>query len=179
MNVEYLYTKEQAAELREKLIAKHIFSQVKAAFEKYERLNSATFLVAQYWADEANDAVHYTITFSVLPTPVIQLDVDTEEKEYDRVNLPELPTDGEILDSLEVNTGAGVNTRWWDSNGEAIPAFAAFCKEYASQEIMGWLDVYSPYAVFRRKGADIEPEIVGQMLRPWADGMRPEEWEED
>jgi hypothetical protein len=153
MEVEYLYTKEQAAELREKLIATHIFPQVKVAFAKYEQLNSAMLLVAQYWADEANDAVHYEVVFSVLPTPMLptQLEDDSEAEAVDPINLPELPTHWEVLSTLDLNANENKYGRWWDSNGEAIPAFAAFCKEYASQE-MDWLEGYSSYAVFRRKG---------------------------
>lgn len=138
--------------------------------------------VAQYWADEANDAVHYDIAFSVLSTPELPILAEEDSEEEDEgknaVNLPELPTNWEILDTLDLNIDANINIRWWDDNGEAIPAFAAFCKEDSHQE-MDRLEAYSPYAVFRRKGLEIETEIVGKMLRPWADGMRPEEWDEE
>ncbi len=58
-------------------------------------------------------------------------------------------------------------------NDNAIPNFAAYFKEGCHQE-MDYLEAYSPYAVFRRKEGDIEIEVVGNMLRPWLDGIRPE-----
>ncbi|WP_019500815.1 hypothetical protein [Pseudanabaena sp. PCC 6802] len=173
MSTKYLYTQEQAAELREKLIANVIFPQVKLVFAKYNQLNSAMFLVAQYWADEASDAVHYQLLLSVLSTPVIP---EEDDLDSDPVNLPGLQNSWELLDSLDEDEDElGF---YWNDNGDAIAAFAAFCKEDAHQEMDG-LEAYSPYAVFRRKESEIEIEIVGEMLRPWADGMRPEEWEEE
>jgi hypothetical protein len=47
---------------------------------------------------------------------------------------------------------------------------------------MSDFEAYTPYSVFRRKltennETEIEMEVVGDMLRPWLDGVRPEEWE--
>ncbi len=36
------------------------------------------------------------------------------------------------------------------------------------------MEAYSPYAIFRRQGDDLEIEVVGKMLRPWLDGIKPE-----
>jgi hypothetical protein len=193
METEYLYTKEQAAELRQKMIETHILPQVKAAFTKYDRLQSAMILVAQYWCDEANDAVHYELLLSVLPTPAFPIEfVIIDDEEIDPTNLPELPTRYDILyqidqefedqDDLEVEE-EDYSMRYWEDNGEAIPAFAAFCIEGGDQE-MESLEAYTPYAIFRRKGTEIkeveiETTIVGEMLRPWLDGARPEEWEDE
>jgi hypothetical protein len=170
METEYLYTKEQAAELRKKIIRDEIERQVKAAFKKYDRLQSAMFAIAQFWADEANDAVHYELIFSILETPVFPNGIEDDYYESDLVNLPELPSSQGIL--------AFVENPYWDDNGEAIPAFAAFCKEDSHQEMDG-LEAFTPYAVFRRKGENIEMEIVGEMLRPWLDGVKPEDWEDE
>jgi hypothetical protein len=66
--MEHLYTKKQAEQLREKLIKLVILPLVKANFDKHPKLNSAVMLVAQYWDDEANDAVHERIIYSRLDT---------------------------------------------------------------------------------------------------------------
>lgn len=56
---------------------------------------------------------------------------------------------------------------------ELIPAFAAFCKE-GSHQSMDYAEAYTPYALFTRTDTGINIEIVGKMLRPWLDGIRPE-----
>lgn len=107
--MEHLYTKKQAAQLRQKLMDEYVVPIVKICFRRHSQLRSAALLVAQYWND----------------------------------------------------------------NGEVIPAFAAFCREGAHQE-MSIAEAYAPYAILRRCGDDIAIEIVGQMLRPWLDGIHPE-----
>ncbi|MBO1351327.1 MAG: hypothetical protein EBE86_029985 [Hormoscilla sp. GUM202] len=54
---DYLYSEEEAAQLRARIIDSYVKLGVKACFEKYPQLNSATFLIAQYWNDEARDEV--------------------------------------------------------------------------------------------------------------------------
>jgi hypothetical protein len=58
-----------------------------------------------------------------------------------------------------------VQSTSWDENWDAIPAFAAFCRE-GSHQGMSVAEAYTPYAVLRRCGDDVSIEIVGQMLRP-------------
>jgi hypothetical protein len=173
METPAVYTKAEAAELREKIINHAIVPLVKAGFDNYPQLRSAMLLVAQYWDDEAYDAVHYELIFSVLPTPVFDLEpVDTDDYyDGDTVNLPGLPNSYEIY-SPAYNQ-IGYNEYSWQDNENAVATFAAYCKEGCSQE-MGYFEAYTPYAVFRRKEGDIEIEIVGTMLRPWLDGVRPD-----
>ena len=56
---------------------------------------------------------------------------------------------------------------------EEIPAFAAYAPEGAHQS-MDYSEAYNPYAILYRKDNDVEVKIVGKMLRPWLDGIRPE-----
>jgi hypothetical protein len=167
-----IYTKEEAAELREKIISSEIVPKIKVVFDKYPQLRSAMLLVAQYWDDEADDAVHYEIVFSVLPTPAlgIKLVENDDYDEYDPVNLPGLPSLYRI--SSEAYHKVEDEEYAWRDNGNAVATFAAYCKEGCHQE-MDYLEAYTPYAVFRWKEADIEIEVVGTMLRPWLDGVRP------
>jgi hypothetical protein len=168
METQHIYTKEEAADLRSKIISSEIVPTIKVIFEKYTQLQSAMLLVAQYWDDEADDAVHYAMIYSVLPTPARGM-----ESLYapDPINLPELPSLYEIYGSIE---NFCIYKGWeysWEDNENAVPIFAAYCKEGCHQG-MGHLETYSPYAVFRRKEKEIEIEIVGNMLRPWLDGLR-------
>lgn len=172
-----LYTPEQAEQLRSQMIEDIVLPYIRSAFENHTTLQSAILLLAQYWADEANDAVHDNYIFSVLETPDLDAAFKAEEREWedeedyhDGVNLPDLPNHYDLGDYDATNT-------YWDDNGQAIPAFAAFCKEGAHQE-MSTREAYSPYAIFRRDGEDIAIEMIGQKLRPWLEGIRPE-WDEE
>ena len=174
MEPEHIYTKLEAAELREKIISCEILPRIKVAFDKYPQLLSAMILVAQYYNDDAGDAVHYKMIFSVLPTPVWGREfLDNDYDDNDRVNLPGLLGLYEITDYLwEYFDPLEDGEYCWEEDRNAIPIFAAYCKEGCHQE-MEYLDTYIPYAVFRRKDEEIEIEVVGNMLRPWLDGLRP------
>ncbi len=181
--VEYLYSKEQAAQMRSQIMEEYVKPRVKACFDRYPQLQSAMLLVAQYWADEANDAVHDQRIFSVLETPDLEAAFQADKfYKPDPINLPGFQTENEIYDVWwsvdETNIQNEEEICYWYDNGIAIPAFAAFCKEGCHQE-MDMEEAYSPYAILRRKGEEIEVEIVGRMYRPWLDGVKPEEWEEE
>ena len=166
-----LFTPAEAKQLRENLIRKWILPALEARFTKFPQLKSAGLLVAQYWCDEAGDAVHSLMYYSVLEAPDFQTAISLEYDQNDRVNLPNLPSNSGI-------NWCGVEEMIpWDDNGIAIPAFAAFCREDCHQE-MGTEEAYSLFAIFRKTGDGIEVEYVGEMLRPWLDGIAPEFFEE-
>lgn len=172
--MEHLYTKKQAAQLRQKLIDSCIVAIVKANLNKYPQLKSAALLVAQYWNDEASDAVHHRLIYSILDTPDLEAAAKARmDYAEDPVNLPGISDDfGDLIDEVDY-IKSDTEPYYWNDNHEAIPAFAAFCKEGCHQEMDG-IDAYSPYAILRRQGDDIEIEVVGKMLRPWLDGIKPE-----
>jgi hypothetical protein len=174
MKPQHIYTKEEAADLRAKIISSEIVPRVKVAFSKYIQLRSAMLLVAQYWSDDAYDAVYYIMTFSVLSTPVWGREIlSTDYDERDPINLPGLLSLYEIQDYLQEYFHQFEDEEYyWEPNENAIPTFAAYCKEGCHHD-MDYLDAYSPYAIFRRKEEEIEIEVVGNMLRPWLDGLRP------
>jgi hypothetical protein len=162
-------SKMETIELRSRIINYELIPKVRTVFDKYERIQSAMLLVAQYWDDDAYDAVHYRLIFSVLPTPAIGVQlVEDENDDFDPVNLPGLPGRYEI-DRI-AQTVYEYAEYSWNNNNNVVPAFAAYCKEGCHQE-MADLEAYSPYAVFRRKEGSIEIEVVGEMLRPWLDGV--------
>jgi hypothetical protein len=167
MESQHIYTKEEAADLREKIISHEIVPQIKLVFRMYHQLRSAMLLVSQYWDDEASDEVHYQMIFSVLPTPAWEIGLENSY-EYDATNLPGLPNAGKIYDLFSEDFYKF--KRSWGNNLDTIPAFAAYCKEGCHNE-MDELEAYAPYAVFRRKEEEIEIEVVGNMLRPWLDGL--------
>jgi hypothetical protein len=155
-------TPEETAKLREAWIRDGFVPTVASVFAKYPTLRSATMLVAQYWSDEAEDAVHYALVYSVLDTPDLDA-ARAAEHDADPVNHPP-GFEAWDLPYVEV----------WDDNDESISLFAAFCTEGADQE-MPWLEAYTPYAIFRRDGDAVRVEVVGTMIRPWLDGVTPTE----
>ncbi len=175
------YTAEETAQKRDHIVKVQVAAAVAEVFHQHPALQSACLRVAQYWDDGANDAVHLDIVLSELPTPHLSCDAQVDgDADYGfsiRVNLPTL--------------SVGTTERAWelerqvfqafenDDNGDNIPYFAAFCQEGCDQE-MPWEESYTPYAYFRRNvGSGDQPdgisvEVVGVMLRPWLDGIRPE-----
>ncbi|MBD2452184.1 hypothetical protein H6G76_34795 [Nostoc sp. FACHB-152] len=168
--MEHLYTKKQAAQLREQILDLLILPTIKADFGQDNKLQSAVMVVAQFWDDEASDAVHHIILYSDLKTPNIETIIRSYDDIYEGM--------GAYLSSREYFLEVKIDEEtsyWWDANRQAIPAFAAFCQE-GSHQCMDISEAYTPYAIFRRQNEDIEVEIVGKMLRPWLDGIKPD-WE--
>ncbi|WP_338867780.1 hypothetical protein [Myxococcus stipitatus] len=141
----------------------HVEPTVRRCFQRYPRLRSMTLLLAQYWNDEADDAVHYRFVFSELETPDVE--ASSRAGEEDAVNFATPPGDSFWNDYNHRYIGN------WPDNHDAIPAFAAFTREDCHQE-MTLGEAYEPYVIFRRTGQDFSMEKVGQMLRPWLDGVK-------
>lgn len=180
--MELLYTKPQTKLLRQKIMDEYVVPIVKKVFEKYPQIRSATFTVAQYWDDNANDEVHDFFLFSVLETPDWEAFTKAEQEDrIDSINLPGFGTAGDFgyfyLLDLQWNARNELEKdkdfyRWYGMS-EEIPAFAAYAPEGAHQS-MDYSEAYNPYAILYRKDNDVEVKIVGKMLRPWLDGIRPE-----
>lgn len=147
--------------LRAKILDEDFVPYVKDVFAKDPKLRSAMLTVAQYWADEADDAVHATVLFSQRSTPIwphpCRWDDDDRE--------------GPSFDPTEVCSSCGERLGWmpFDDNGGAIPAFQSCCREDASQESTT-SEAYLPYAVARRADdGGVSVEIVGGPVRGWLD----------
>ncbi len=186
------WSSEETAQLRMMLIEGWAKPIIAACFAKYPDLKSAALLVAQFWDGEAVDAVHDQFIVSVLDAPDLTaaFTADREGWLHDPVNLPNLPGQFELQWAVEAEQLWQPDHRFgWDQNGLAIPAFAAFCKSGSDQD-MTLEEAFVPYAIFRRiqpllidlpqplhtETSWIEVEIVGQMLRPWLDGVNPKTW---
>jgi hypothetical protein len=130
--------------------------------------------VAQYWDDEADDAVHGTIIVSELFEPVLDgVSYGYEESDTD-VNLP--------TTRIKPEHGKGSSSRvslWetdvvWDENNGAIPLWAAFAPEGGNQNAELSENCAPAVMFFRHGGYEFLP-----MCRPHLDGVRPESGLED
>lgn len=176
------YDDAQTEELRNAIIYKAVIPYMKVVFTKYPKFKSATLLVSQYWSDEAHDAVHPDVIFSALDTPDIQaafeLDKiywdDFDENLKDSVNAPgDLPCS--VTDYNFDDKESKLLWSNWPDNNDAIPAFAAYCKEGGNQE-KSISENCTVYAHFKVKNNEVDFEVVGEMIRPWLNGVCPD-WE--
>jgi hypothetical protein len=191
-------SQQEQDELRARYIDRCVTPFVREMMQKHPRLLSATILVAQYWNDEADDAVHYEVAFS--PREAFDLEtIEFGEEHYGQ----EAHSDSYAREFCGLSLDVGENS--WNENYDAIPLFAAFCKEGSTQDDE-FKDAYTPYAVFRREISETEAglreaalrdpqarevlrdyweahggvsqtltlKVVGEMLRPHLDGVRPE-----
>jgi hypothetical protein len=173
----YLYNARQTAALRREWIRDHLLPALRPLFARLPALRSACVLVAQYWDDEANDAVHCVIVVSELATPdfVAASRAEQEPDDGDPVNLPTLHAlalwdDGhEFLASSVTPYTLKIP---WSDNHDAVSLWAAYTTEGGSQLTSG-LDAYAPAVLVTREGDDLVAHEPWPMRRAWLDGVRP------
>ena len=174
------HTPAETKAIRAKVVNHYALPIVKKAFKKYPQLNSAYFTVAQYWNDNAWDTLHNFILYSVLNVPdwkaFTKSEQQTGKKSFkDSINLPNFQ---QYHDRITSDVWGEIENILSDNfdvlTGEIVASFAAFCKE-GSHQSMDYSEAYTPYALFTRSDERIKVEIVGKMLRPWLDGIRPED----
>lgn len=117
-------------------------------------VRSVTLAVAQYWDDEADDAVHAFVLASAAREP----------------GWPVVRT----VPSAEVRRALADLPPLYSDNYDMIVAFAAYCRSGAHQE-MRVAEAALPYAIARQGGAGVEIEVVGAVKQPaWEDRfLRP------
>jgi hypothetical protein len=120
----YCMSAGEAEMARRQYLRKQLLPVVAQYFTTYERLQSAMLCVAQYWCDEANDAVHGLLIVSELFEPTL-----------------------EGVESSPADLGTP-----WDDNSGAIPLWAAFATEGGTQEYGHPSEVYASAVMFYRHG---------------------------
>jgi uncharacterized protein (TIGR02996 family) len=160
----YLMSPGQTDVARRRWVRSQLMPLVSEHFRTYSLLQSAVLCVAQYWADEAHDAVHAKLIVSELFEPTL------EGIGYRTRPDPNLPgtkfksehAAGSVIDFFH---RAG-----WEDNRGAIPLWAAFAPENGNQEYDNLGDAYRPAVMFYRHGGH---EFM-PIHRPHLDGVRPE-----
>jgi len=150
-----------SAWLREQHMREHVVPACTAMFAAHPTANAIVFAVAQYWADEANDAVHGQFVVSASRDPAWPSCCIESEEVFGS------PYAGDF-----VGYDSGLN-----DNSTMITAFASCCVAESDQEAEV-AAAYTPYAVIRRvPGAaggegsvGVSVEVIGQLHRPeWED----------
>lgn len=153
---------ETSAELRANYLRDGFSPVARQIFDSYEDVQSVVLAIAQFYADEAEDAVHLEIIPCVVPNPEWPSCLD---------NNPFVLFD----EGWHVDFSKGIYEMQreypqLDANTDAIIAFASCCHEISSQEDP--VDVTSrPYAVARPEAnGTVAVEVVGSVVRPdWED----------
>ncbi len=170
-----------SVELRRRFLEEYFRPLIERMFEKEPRLDGVMLCFAQYWNDNAGDAVHHWIV------PLVDRSLTLNEA----VTLRNAPFTFTYKTSLGAETVTGVTypprpekdaeeelfgryaSGVWVNN-LYITAFASFTREGSNQE-MDWQDAYLPYALFVREPNGIDCRFVGEMLRPHLEDQ-PSEW---
>jgi uncharacterized protein (TIGR02996 family) len=153
---------------RRDFVRTQLWPLVNNQFQTHKRLQSAVLCVAQYWNDEANDAVHGNIVVSELFEPTLHVNVGYGD-EYEDANLPNTRIQGRYGETGSV-IGLWGHEVPWDDNYGAIPVWAAYAPEEGSQEYEHIDDVYAPAVMFYRHGG----HVFLPLRRPQLDGVQPE-----
>lgn len=158
---------------RRQYLRKHLLPLIAEHFQTFPLLQSAMLCVAQYWADEADDAVHGELIVSELFEPnLAAASWGNDEEETPDANVPNTLIK---RDYRQGGSTVDLYRAGWDDNSGAIPLWAAFAPEEGSQEYERLVEVFAPAVMFYRHGGyEFLP-----MRRPHLDGIRPEwGWEE-
>ncbi|MDX2011011.1 MAG: TIGR02996 domain-containing protein [Myxococcaceae bacterium] len=129
-------------------------------FDERPQVRSLLLCVAQYWADEADDAVHGHLVLSARDVP----------RWPHRCADDEHPGDGDLCTYCCARDFNDPRARWvsWDDNGLAIRCWQAFCHEGANQE-EDPNHTSVPVVLGRRHEGGVALDFVGRALRPWLD----------
>jgi len=165
----YSFSPGQTDVARREFLRTRLLPVIRGYFTKYPRLQSAMLCVAQYWSDEADDAVHGRVVVSELFEPTMEgVEAYGDDAARDP-NIPNTPfKESEYHGGSCISLwGAGVP---WDENNRAVPLWAAFAPEGGHQEYGAISEVYAPAVMFYRHGG----YTILPMLRPQLDGVRSE-----
>ena len=122
------------------------------------KYRSVMLTVSQYWADEADDAVHESLVASMRELPLWPH--RCAESVYDDSIVTSIP--GEACS--QCGEGLPDYLDWWHSNGEAVSAFEAWCHESGSQESPE-AENGLPCLVARRGPGGTEVSFIGKPER--------------
>lgn len=169
-----------SAEMRRQLIEEYYLPVAEHVLQKDDRVDAVMLCFAQYWDDEADDAVHARLlpladrrlTFREAYTwknlPFI-LDEDLLDDEAWDEDTEQRDDHREWIDVFELlyESAKEIFEGWshWD-NDLLITAFASFTKEGSDQD-MHEVEAFTPYALFvRAPTGGAHCQIVGELLRP-------------
>jgi hypothetical protein len=129
-------------------------------FAAYPSRQSLLLGVAQYWSDEADDAVHETMVVSNRAIP------DWPGRDRYGEDEPGTADDDQSISTWQLREELGQLN--WDDNNGAVRPFQGLCGELGSQELPPAEQDY-PIVLAQRDGAGVKLTFIGEVIRPWLD----------
>lgn len=157
-------------ETKKQVIEEWFLPVAKLLLKEYPSTNCVVVTLAQYWNDEADDAVH--VSFIPSSVPFESWDGLFSDKnqfyseESQDFSLPKPDGSTEYVSFYGLSQRAiGFNP--YLSNDESfISIFERYCKERCSQE-MHTQEAYQPYLIVSRDGDEIKIRDLGDLVRVW------------
>lgn len=150
-------------ELRELFTSRIFRPIVEEIFKRRSEVKELQLCFAQYWDDEANDAVHDLY--------VVSDKTDLGWKQLFDPKHNQLADDDHYLMMNDIERSLFGERLYFD-NDRFITAFACYTHDNGSQHNDA-VENYSPYLIARRSPGGIEYTTC-PMVRPELDGVRPE-----
>lgn len=139
--------------------------------KEYPTIHCVVVSLAQYWNDEANDAVHVSFIPSSVPFEFWEELFSSKNKFYsedsENFSLPKSDGSTGYVSFYSLSRRAiGFNPQL--SNDETfISIFERYCKEGCGQD-MRTQESYQPYLIVSRNGDDIKVRDLGDLVRIWS-----------
>jgi uncharacterized protein (TIGR02996 family) len=148
----YCMSRGEVEMARRQYVRQHLLPLVSRYFQTYKRLQSAMLCVAQYWADEADDAVHGMMIVSELFEPTLEGVGGFDDESRPDPNVPNTHIPQKYVKGSSSRISLYGSDARWDDNSGAIPLWAAFAPEEGSQEYGSYSEAYLPAVMFYRHG---------------------------
>jgi hypothetical protein len=164
----FLYKSMQEASSEEEMLEiitnAYFLPIAKFAFEQDVGVKEVFLSAAQYWNDEADDAVHLNVQFS-------NHDYTSWEKLNSSDNLfsenivDTYTSAGEALFRLAIKNVHSIEYGFYPDNYENfIACFGGFCKEGCSQET-DYIDAYTPVVVAFKQNNEVKTKVIGKKAK--------------
>lgn len=147
-------------------LIEHFTPWAQRFFKRYPHRRSLLLACAQYWNDEASDAVHDVVAVSNHDVPSWPLGEGSEDLAYEDTEAGALSQLDAFVSGWSMPPDVGVMP--WGDNQGAVRPFQAMCGELGSQEL-SWEQQYVPCVLAQRVGEGVKVTIVGEVMRPWLD----------
>lgn len=161
------YHKTEIAQVREMYLKGPMRAVAEYIFNRHAGIGAIALAVAQYWDDEASDAVHAQFVYYKTD--------HVPSKQY-------LSPVGDIPDVYNTDLpysfwSLGKDAPYcpWHSNSEAVSLFAACVDNEGATQEDNLAEAYNICAIYRRgPGGKVDVEVLGEVPRPHCDGVGSE-----
>lgn len=140
------YSPDDLKKFRDDYINNHFLKSAKNIFNDHEDVNSIVLCLAQYWDDEASDAVHAKLIPSSFTSSFSSWEDLFDPKKNIVLKSKKLEITKSYISKYSPFFTEKYELPYLDNDETMIQAFGSFCKEGSSQED-DHFDCFTPYAI--------------------------------